>query len=180
MSADHSYLISPERDIYSELLAASRQDVKTVGSGALAALSGYSSKSIDRMVRRRSSEADGRQQSLSLFLLADLLVFSDRGAFRVLQLLNELAGLIAVPMADGKAMPCGAASVACVSGDFAALLEGMSAALKDDNHISAEEIVALDLIEKAGELERAGAALRVRYRERVADAVKKPTGGGGS
>lgn len=40
MSGEHTLLISNERNVYGELLAASKLDVKSVGSDALAEVSG--------------------------------------------------------------------------------------------------------------------------------------------
>ena len=167
------------RDIYGELLAASKLDVKTVGSDALAEVTDYRKQSIDRCLRRRSSPDDMRQQSLSLFMLADLIAFSDGEALRVLRLLNELAGLQAVPLAsDNKDVPRGSGAVVSVSSEFSSLLSGMSAALKDDNKISVQEIVEYGLIEKADQLARTGVSLKERWRERVGRALNSCGGGG--
>ena len=137
MSGEHKLLSNFNgRDIYGELLAASKLDVKTVGSDALAEVTGYRKQSVDRCLRRRSSQDDMRQQSLSLFMLADLIAFSDGEALRVLRVLLELAGLQAVPRSDCNPVPAGAGAVAGVSSDFAGLLAGMSKALEDDAQIS--------------------------------------------
>ncbi|WP_319528964.1 hypothetical protein [uncultured Cohaesibacter sp.] len=168
MGGEHSLLKDKERDVYGELLAASKLDVKTVGSDALAEVTGYRKQSIDRCLRRPSSKDEGRQQSLSLFMLADLIAFSEGGALRTLRLLNELAGLQVLPRSDLTDLPHGAGAVAGVSLDFSHLLGGMSEAMLDDGQITADEILELDLIERAEKLHLDALALKERFKRRVA------------
>nr|WP_321457212.1 hypothetical protein [uncultured Cohaesibacter sp.] len=180
MSGEHKLLSNFNgRDIYGELLAASKLDVKTVGSDALAEVTGYRKQSVDRCLRRRSSPDDMRQQSLSLFALADLIVFSDGEALRVLRLLNELAGLQALPRAEALTVPSGAGAIAGVSSDFAGLLAGMSKALEDDAQISVSEILDYDLIEAAEKLHLNALSLKESFKAKVAKASARGHGGGG-
>ena len=176
MTGEHKYLANLDgRDIYGELLAASKLDVKTVGSEALAEVAGYRKQSIDRCLRRRSSQEDMRQQSLSLFMLADLIAFSDGQSLRVLRVLLDLAGLQAVPKAECNPVPNGAGAMAGVSSDFAGLLAGMSKALEDDAKISVDEILQYDLIEAAEKLHIEALSLKESFKARVAKASR---GGG--
>nr|WP_320142429.1 hypothetical protein [uncultured Cohaesibacter sp.] len=178
MSGEHKLLSNFNgRDIYGELLAASKLDVKTVGSDALAEVTGYRKQSIDRCLRRRSSQDDMRQQSLSLFMLADLIAFSDGEALRVLRVLLELAGLQAVPRSDCNPVPAGAGAVAGVSSDFAGLLAGMSKALEDDAQISVHEILDYNLIEAAERLHLNALSLQESFKAKVAAAsAQSPNG----
>lgn len=178
----HSFLSDWNgRDIYSELLALSQLDVKQGGGAeALAELCGFAhAAQIQRCLRRKSETDCLRQQSLSIFALADLIVFSDGQALRVLRLLNSLAGLRTVPKGEAAAlMMRGACAVAGVSKDFSELLGGMSEALRDDQNIDADEILAFGLIEAADQLERDALTLKEQFRATVSKAVKAGKGGG--
>ncbi|MCV6548578.1 MAG: hypothetical protein OIF56_15070 [Cohaesibacter sp.] len=151
-----------------ELLAAGRLDLDVAGGAyALAEVTGYDRKTLDRCVRVKGVGEDGRQQSLNVLMMAGIILFSDGQATRTLEQLCLLAGRVAVPAPDECRVGHGHGAMCAVTQEFSDLVKALSQALKDDGQISAGEIINQDLRGKLQALVRICMTLDKRFEARV-------------
>ncbi|WP_114010806.1 hypothetical protein [Cohaesibacter intestini] len=152
----------------SALLAASRLDLDAAGGAeAVSEITGYRAQSLDRMARPKEVQDPSRQQSMSLLILAEIILFSEGRSNNGVKRLADLAGMIAIPKPDGCQVGRGHAAVCAVTDEFAGLVKALSEALADDGKVSAEEIIEKDLCGKLQALARVCMTLEARYTARV-------------
>ena len=128
---------------YQRLWGASRLDLQDAGGADVLQLVTRGKRAhLNKCASPNYADAFG------VDMVADMLAFSDKKSTNVLQLLNEVAGQVAITMPADTTLDTGPQAMGHLAKEAGELISKMGEALADDGRISSREVTDLKLIKE--------------------------------